>query len=82
MWAGSHADLDHAAAKSGPAFRCEFTVFMHTSVQDKLPNRAVVAESVVALVTRKGNPKNIRGWDDLIRCCIAELVQNLALTSS
>lgn len=39
-----------------------------TSVmQDKLPNRAVVAESVVALVTRKGNPKNIKGWDDLIR---------------
>lgn len=35
--------------------------------QERLPNRAVVAESVVALVTRPGNPKNIRGWDDLIR---------------
>ena len=35
--------------------------------QQRLPNNAVVAESVVALVTRKGNPKNIRGWDDLTR---------------
>ena len=35
--------------------------------QQRLPNNAVVAESVVALVTRKGNPKNIRGWDDLVR---------------
>ena len=35
--------------------------------QRRFPNRSVVAESVVALVTRKGNPKNIRGWDDLTR---------------
>jgi hypothetical protein len=36
--------------------------------QSRLPNNSVVAESVVALVTRKGNPKNIKGWDDLTRC--------------
>ena len=36
----------------------------------RLPNRAVVAESVVALVTRPGNPKGIRGWDDLTRCAV------------
>jgi len=30
-------------------------------------NNAVVAESVVAIVTRHNNPKNIRGWDDLTR---------------
>ena len=35
--------------------------------QQRLPNNAVVAESVVALVTRRGNPKNIKGWDDLTR---------------
>ncbi len=34
----------------------------------RLPNQAVVAESVVAIVTRPGNPKGIRGWDDLTRC--------------
>lgn len=35
--------------------------------QQRLPNNSVVAESVVAIVTRRGNPKNIKGWDDLIR---------------
>ncbi len=40
--------------------------------QARLPNRAVVAESVVALVTRPGNPKRIRGWDDLIRRACAQ----------
>ena len=39
--------------------------------QERLPNRAIVAESVVALVTRPGNPKDIRGWDDLIRWACA-----------
>ena len=39
--------------------------------QQRLPNNAVVAESVVAIVTRPGNPKNITGWDDLIRCLLA-----------
>ena len=31
----------------------------------QFPNNSVVVESVCALVTRKGNPKNINGWDDL-----------------
>lgn len=44
--------------------------------RDKLPNRAVVAESVVALVTRKGNPKNIKGWDDLIRDDVQVITAN------
>ena len=36
-------------------------------MQDRAPNKAVVAESVVALVTRKGNPKNVTDWNDLTR---------------
>ena len=35
--------------------------------QDRAPNRSVVCESHVAIVTRKGNPKNIKGWNDLTR---------------
>ncbi|KAK9815715.1 hypothetical protein WJX72_008488 [[Myrmecia] bisecta] len=35
--------------------------------QKRVPNNGVVAESVVAMVTRKGNPKKIKDWDDLIR---------------
>ncbi len=41
--------------------------------QQRLPNNAIVAESVVAIVTRPGNPKNITGWDDLIRCPLLHL---------
>lgn len=30
-------------------------------------NQGIVTASVVALVVRKGNPENIRGWDDLVK---------------
>lgn len=33
--------------------------------EKELPNQSVVHQSVVALVTREGNPKNISGWQDL-----------------
>ena len=35
--------------------------------QQRAPNNSIVAESVVAIVTRKGNPKRVRSWDDLTR---------------
>ena len=35
--------------------------------QDRAPNKSIVSESHVAIVTRKGNPKNIKSWDDLTR---------------
>ena len=31
------------------------------------PNKGIVTDSVVVLVVREGNPKNIKGWDDLAR---------------
>ena len=31
------------------------------------PTKGLVSKSVVVLVVRKGNPKNITGWDDLIK---------------
>ncbi|MEV7397307.1 sulfate ABC transporter substrate-binding protein [Aeromicrobium sp. NPDC092404] len=31
------------------------------------PNKGIVTDSVVVLVVRKGNPKNIQGWDDLVK---------------
>ncbi len=31
------------------------------------PNSSVVVESIVAIVTRRGNPKGITEWDDLTR---------------
>jgi len=35
--------------------------------EGKFPNRSSVCESVVSIVTRRGNPKNITGWEDLAR---------------
>lgn len=34
---------------------------------DDGPNKGIVTDSVVVLVVREGNPKNVSGWDDLIR---------------
>jgi len=31
------------------------------------PTKGLVSESVVVIATRKGNPKNIKGWDDLVQ---------------
>ena len=34
---------------------------------DADPHRGMITNSVVVFVTRKGNPKNIRAWDDLVK---------------
>jgi sulfate transport system substrate-binding protein len=39
-------------------------------------NRGLVTTSVVAFVVRKGNPKNIKTWDDLLRPGIKVLTPN------
>ena len=31
------------------------------------PQKGMVTDSVVALIVRKGNPKGIKGWDDLVK---------------
>jgi hypothetical protein len=31
------------------------------------PTKGIVSDSVVVLVVRKGNPKNIQGWDDIVK---------------
>jgi sulfate/thiosulfate-binding protein len=40
------------------------------------PNDAVVTRSVVALVTRPGNPKNVKGWSDLTKPGISVVTAN------
>jgi sulfate/thiosulfate-binding protein len=40
------------------------------------PHGGFVTNSVVALVTRKGNPKNIRSWDDLIKPGVEVITPN------
>jgi sulfate transport system substrate-binding protein len=40
------------------------------------PTKGIVTRSVVALAVREGNPKNIKGWDDLLRPGVEVLTPN------
>ncbi len=40
------------------------------------PTKGIVTRSVVALAVRPGNPKNIRGWDDLVKPGVEVLTPN------
>ncbi|WP_066163251.1 sulfate ABC transporter substrate-binding protein [Gordonia hydrophobica] len=44
--------------------------------QTQAPHNSVPFGSVVALVVRKGNPKNIRTWDDLLRPGVEVITPN------
>jgi sulfate transport system substrate-binding protein len=45
---------------------------------DDGPNKGIVSSSVVVLAVRKGNPKGIKGWDDLIKPGIGIVTPNPA----
>ncbi|HEX2892970.1 MAG TPA: sulfate ABC transporter substrate-binding protein [Marmoricola sp.] len=40
------------------------------------PTRGIASQSVVVLVVRKGNPKNIRTWNDLVRSDVEVVTPN------
>ncbi|KAK2078345.1 hypothetical protein QBZ16_003185 [Prototheca wickerhamii] len=42
----------------------------------RFPHNSIVVESVVSIVTRQGNPKGVRGWQDLIRPGLQVIVAN------
>jgi len=42
----------------------------------RLPNKSVPYTSTIVFVVRKGNPKNIRNWDDLIRSDVSVIIPN------
>jgi len=44
--------------------------------------KGIVADSVVAIVVRKGNPKHITGWDDLVRPGIKVITPNPSTSGS
>lgn len=48
-------------------FKIEEAGLIQPGWEAKFPNRSAVCESVVSIVTRRGNPKNITGWEDLAR---------------
>jgi sulfate transport system substrate-binding protein len=42
----------------------------------RLPNNSVPYTSTIVFVVRKGNPKNIRNWDDLVRPDVSVVIPN------
>jgi sulfate transport system substrate-binding protein len=42
----------------------------------RLPNKSVPYTSTILFVVRKGNPKNIRNWDDLVQSNISVVIPN------
>ena len=42
----------------------------------RLPNKSVPYTSTIVFVVRKGNPKNIKNWDDLIRPDVSVVIPN------
>jgi len=45
---------------------------------DSAENKGIVADSVVVIAVRKGNPKNIKGWDDIVKPGVGIVTPNPA----
>lgn len=50
--------------------------YLNNGWKSKMPNGGVVAETVIVLVTRPGNPKNVKDWKDLERSDITSVTPN------
>jgi sulfate transport system substrate-binding protein len=44
--------------------------------QDRLPNRSCPYTSTIVFLVRKGNPKNIRDWDDVVKPGVSVITPN------
>jgi sulfate adenylyltransferase subunit 1/sulfate transport system substrate-binding protein len=61
------ADIDAIASKSGK---------LPADWQKRLPNNSTPYTSTIVLLVRKGNPKGIKDWDDLVRPGVAVITPN------
>lgn len=61
------ADIDTIAAKTGK---------IPADWQKRLPNNSTPYTSTIVLVVRKGNPKKIKDWDDLIKPGVSVITPN------
>ncbi|MEG4577746.1 sulfate ABC transporter substrate-binding protein [Microcoleus sp. N3A4] len=61
---GLEADVVHLAIGSDTQ-RIEQAGLIQPGWEKEFPNEGIVSKSVGAIVTREGNPKNIKTWEDL-----------------
>ena len=74
---GGSGDQSRAVAAGQPADYVAFSLQpdidrlvkanLVSSTWDQTPTKGIVTDSIVVLVVRKGNPKGIKGWDDLTK---------------
>lgn len=60
-------DIDQFHAKAG---------LIPADWQQRLPNNSAPYTSTIVLLVRDGNPKNIQGWDDLVRDDVEVITPN------
>ncbi len=63
---GLEADIVHLAL-SADTQRIEKAGLINPGWEQELPNNGIVSKSVVAIITRENNPKNIATWTDLTK---------------
>jgi sulfate/thiosulfate-binding protein len=72
---GLEADVV-ALALAGDVNKIKKAGLIEDGWEKESPNGAIVTHSVVALVTRDGNPKGIKGWSDLTRSDVKVITAN------
>uniref|UniRef100_A0A8J6ZUL7 Sulfate ABC transporter substrate-binding protein n=1 Tax=Desmonostoc muscorum LEGE 12446 TaxID=1828758 RepID=A0A8J6ZUL7_DESMC len=63
---GLEADVVHVAL-AGDTTKIEKAGLIQPGWEKEVPNNAIVSKSVAALITRPGNPKGIKTWEDLAK---------------
>jgi sulfate/thiosulfate transport system substrate-binding protein len=72
---GLEADVVQLAL-AGDVKKIEKAGLINQGWESEAPNNSIVTKSVVALVTRKGNPKKINNWSDLAKPGIKTITAN------
>src|SRR5919199_640332 len=72
---GLEADVVHLALALDTK-KIEKAGLIQPGWETKAPNDAIVSKSVAAIVTREGNPKNIKNWADLAKPDVKVITAN------
>ena len=77
---GQHADIVHLSLE--PDVQKLVDAKLVSADWKNTPTKGILTQSVVAIVVRKGNPKNIHSWDDLIKPGVKIITPNPASSGS
>ena len=77
---GVKADLVHLSLE--PDVQKLVDAKLVSSSWNQTPTKGILTQSVVVIVVRKGNPKNIQTWDDLVKPGVKIITPNPASSGS